>query len=101
MISQNLRSHITWKCKEADFYLGSLRAISQKVFTETRQFGFSWLNPEHQKHAQAFLFLFSGLSSAFRCVTFYIEDACRKGEPPSLWYEQQKEALRKQRGLLV
>lgn len=101
IITPTIRAHIYWKLREADFYLHLLEQQSSNTFNSARQYGFTWTNPQHQRQAQELLFLFSAFLSAFRCVTFYIEKACKKRAPPSPWYEDQKKSAGERKSLLA
>jgi hypothetical protein len=100
-IEQTIRAHINWKLREAAFYLALLKQHSKTIFNAMRPLDFTWGNPEHQRLAQEFLFLFSGFLSAFRCVTFYMEKTCEKRSPPSTWYEDRKKKAVQEKSLLA
>jgi len=76
------------------------RADAKKVFPNTPK-GFEqltgWLKNRHAVDVHVcmeatganFLFLFSGFLSSFRCVTFYMKNACDDQDPPIAWYKSQ------------
>jgi hypothetical protein len=78
-----------------------MTAQSAKTFEGIRPAGFTWGNAEHDTKAQVFLFLFSGFLSAFRCVTFYMEEVCDNRKPMSSWYRDEKVEAAKRKSLLA
>lgn len=85
--------HLHWKLRESDFFLHAMKNQSKAVFGGIRPLGFTWTNPEHYQGAMVFLFELSAMLSAFRCVSYYLENACNRTTAGAKWYkDQEKEA---------
>jgi len=78
--AHNVLQHISWKLKEAQFFLGAMEEKSKSTLGGTRFNDFNW-TPQHFAEAQQFLFYCSAMLSAWQTAYNYMGRHCTRKDP--------------------